>query len=217
MEQRRKKFWGAAVFILTLATFSLGVFSSKIFLRRNENVLLTEGFNFQALRSSENAWRGPDVGFKIDLTRLKTQDGRTLASSVGQRPIMISTVHPDCGLCRTANDEMIQLRDELKKREINYYISYFAWKPPQLDFFKYSDSLNIGVPAYLWNAEDGPPPESVFTMTVPSHMLLNSDGTVIRVWPGSYNDKHVRQRMALQILADTAVIADTFAALHKLD
>lgn len=214
MKERRKTFWVAAVFVLTLATFSLGIYSSRIFLRRNENMLLTEGFDFQRLRSSENKWRGPDVGFKVDLTRLKTQDGRTLASTVGQKPIMISTVDPNCNLCRTASDEMAQLRDELQKRGINYCLSYFPWKPPNVDFFKYSDSLNLGVPAYQWSAEDGTPPESVFTMTVPSHMLLNPDGTVIQVWPGSYNDKVVRQRMARQILADTAVIADTLTALH---
>lgn len=51
-------------------------------------------------------------------------------------------------------------------------------------------------------------------MGTPSYLLLTPDGgTVIRVWPGSYEDISVRQRMARQIIADTALALDTLNAL----
>lgn len=108
---------------------------------------------------------------------------------------------------------MSHLHKKLSSMDINYYMVFFAAQTPQSDFFKYSDSLNVGAPSFLWNAELGVPPESIFTMTAPSHLLLNSDGTVIRVWPGSYEDKPVRQRMARQIIADILVATDTLNAL----
>jgi hypothetical protein len=103
---------------------------------------------------------------------------------------------------------MSYLREKLSSMDINYYLVFFAAETPQSDFFKYSDSLKAGAPSFLWNAEQGPPPESVVKMVNPSHLLLDVDGTVIRVWPGSYKDKPVRERMARQIVADTLVATD---------
>src|ERR1044072_9375308 len=56
---------------------------------------LTEGFDFNQLRTAENEWRGPNIGEKIDLTRLKMKDGKTLASMAGKRPIMLVSINPD--------------------------------------------------------------------------------------------------------------------------
>ncbi len=50
-------------------------------------------------------------------------------------------------------------------------------------------------------------------MTNPTHLLVDRVGTVIRVWPGSHQDKSVRDRMAKQILSDTSVVVDTISAL----
>lgn len=200
--------------------FALGAFTAKAFFARKQipnsrpqTPFLTQGFDFNPLRSADNEWRGPDIGEKIDLTRLKTRDGKTLASMVGKRPIVLVSINPDCGMCSIASDEMSHLHKKLSSMDINYYMVFFAAQTPQSDFFKYSDSLNVGAPSFLCNAEAGVPPESIFRMTAPSHLLLNSDGTVIRVWPGSYEDKPVRQRMARQIIADILVATDTLNAL----
>lgn len=201
---------------------ALAAFTAKAYLVRKQSpipspktspFLLTEGFDFNQLRTAENEWRGPDIGEKIDLTRLKTKDGKTLASIVGKRPIVLVSVNPECGMCSIAADEMRHLHKKLSSMDINYYMVFFAAQTPQSAFFQYCDSLNVGAQSFLWNAEAGVPPESIFTMTTPSHVLLTSDGTVIRVWPGSYNDKPVRQRMARQIIADTLVATDTLQAI----
>ena len=208
--------------------FPLGAFAAKTFLTRKQILntnssssfnsptgpFLIEGFDFNLLRRSDNEWRGPNIGEKVDLTRLKARDGKTLASIVvDKRPIVLVSVKPDCEMSRIARDEMIHLGKKLASMDINYYLVFFASQSPEADFFKYSNTLNVGAQSFLWNSEAGPPPESIFTMTSPSHLLLNSDGTVIRVWPGSYEDVAVRQRMARQILADTSVVLDTLNAV----
>lgn len=222
----RKALYVSGVVVGGIIIFGMGALSAKALLSRNrgfsENAniskkangpFLTEGFDFKLLRATNNEWRGPDVGVKIDLTRLRTKDGKTLASMVGNRPMMFVAVHPDCGMCKVASDEMSHLREKLSTMDINYYLVSFAAQTPQLDFFKYADSLNVGAPGFLWNAEAGAPPDSMIIMTTPTHLLLSNDGTVIHVWPGSYQDKTVRQRMARQIIADTFVAIETLNAL----
>jgi hypothetical protein len=214
------------VVIGAIAALPLGAFGAKAFLARepslilptsansntnaSNNPFLTEGFDFTMLRTSD--WRGPDIGGKIDLARLKRKDGKPLADFVGNQPIVVVSVSPDCAMCAATRDEMIHLAKKFSSMKLKYYLVSFAAKPPS-DFFTYSDSLNVGVDAFLWDAEKGRAPEKLFFMTNPSNLLLSSDGTVIRVWPGSHADKSVRQRMARQILSDAAVIMDTLSAV----
>jgi hypothetical protein len=209
--------FGIGVVIGAVIAFGLAAMTSKAFFvgkqSANTSPFLTEGFDFSPLRSADNVWRGPDIGEKIDLTRLRTKNGETLASVIGKRPIVLVSVNPDCGMCKAAKDEMSYLREKLSSMDINYYIVFFASETPRLDFFRYGDSLKVGAPSFLWNADSGPPPESVFKIVNPSHLLLNVDGTVIRVWPGSNNDKGVRDRMAHQIMAETLVALDTLQAI----
>lgn len=182
----------------------------------NPSPFLTEGFDFDPLRGADIEWRGPDIGEKIDLSRLKTKEGRTLARVVDKGPIVLVSVNPACPMCRKATDEMNDLREKLTGMKLGYYVVCFESETPHFDFFKYSASLNVNAPSFLWNADGGPPPSSLFKMTNPSHLLLDSDGTVIRVWPGSYADKEVRDRMARQIIADTLVATETRSALMKV-
>jgi hypothetical protein len=207
--------------IAGIIVFGLGALSAKALLmrevapnnRNNNSPLLTEGFDFSHLRSPEVEWRGPDIGVKLDLNRLSSNDGLTLASVVGKRPIMLVSVNPTCAMCKTAKDEMSYLRQKLTSKEIQYYMVCFDPKISAEDFFSYSDSLKVEAPAFLWNKQEGLPPKSVLTMVNPAHLLLNSDGTVIRVWPGSNKDKGVRDRMANQIVSDTSVATDTLSAV----
>src|ERR1700730_6705749 len=185
------------VLIGGLVAFALGAFTTKAYITRkqssipspNTSPFLIEGFDFHVLRTPENEWRGPDIGAKIDLTRLKMKDGKTLASLTGKRPIVLVSVNPTCAMCRIASDEMRYLRERLASMNIDYYMVSFAEQNPHLDFFDYGDSLSVGVPSFLWDGEAGRPPESIVIMTNPSHLLINNDGTVICVWPGSYKEK----------------------------
>jgi len=190
-------------------------FAARVYLRPKPSPFLTEGFDFNMLRKPEIDWRGPDLGTRVDLARLESREGKTLAGIVDNRPIMIVALSPECPMCSIANDELLHLRDELANRNVKYYMSFFTAPTPDADTFKYADGLNLGVPSFIWNKTSGPPPEPIFKMTTPSHLLVRSDGTVIRVWPGSYADKSVRDRMARQILSETSVVMDTLDVLSR--
>ena len=205
-----------------LLAFSLGITIGRSFFARKSDpntvatsgLLRIEGFDFNALRSKDNDWRGPDLGEQIDLARLRTKENKTLASVIGPRPFMLVSVNPTCAMCKIARDQMIYLRTELSRLDVDYHIvSFTSSADRQSDFFSYADSLKVGGQSFLWNLEDGLPSESIFIMNNPSHLLLDQNGTVIRVWPGSYADKAVRDRMARQILADTSVVLETLNAV----
>ena len=211
------------VFVGGLLAFPLGLTIGQGFFARKtgsntpaaSTLLRIEGFDFNQLRSKENEWRGPELGDKIDLARLRTKEDKTLASMVGPRLLMLVVINPSCALCKVARDEMIYLRTELSRLNVDYYIvSFTAPADRRVEFFNYADSLKVGVQSFLWNLEDGPPAESIFIMNNPSHLLVDQNGTVIRVWPGSYEEKAVRDRMARQIVADTTVVVETLNALE---
>jgi peroxiredoxin len=213
------------ILIGAIIAFPLGAFGAKAWLAKrpllaapasansstngSSSLFLTEGFDFSSIRNAE--WHGPDPGARIDLARFKRRDGKSLADLINKQPIVVVSVHPECGMCAASRDEMIHLTKKFSSMNLKYYVVSFA-STPASDFFTYSESLNIGVDAFLWDATSGPAPEQLFTMTNPSHLLLAADGTVIRVWPGSNPEKSVRQRMARQILSDTSVILDTLNA-----
>lgn len=225
---KRKALYLSGLVIGGMIIFAMGAYLGKALLARNRALLensnaskntrgplVTEGFDFRALRAANNEWRGPDLGMKIDLTRLHAQDGKTLASLIEKRPIMIVGVHPECGMCKIAGDEMSHLREKLSTMNIKYYLASFASQPQPAEFFQFTDALGVGAPGFLWNTEAGAPPDSLVIMTTPTHLLVNYDGTVLHVWPGSYQDMSVRQRMARQIVADTFVAIDTLNAVSS--
>jgi hypothetical protein len=210
-EGKEKSRFVIGFFAGAILLFSLWLGVTKVLLKPKPAILLTEGFDFNLLRAPNLEWRGPDIGAKLDLTRLEDRNGKTLASSIDKRPAMFVSVNSGCAMCTIATDQMQQLRNELSKKDVNYYILFFLSQNPESDF-KYADSLNLGAESFVWNAKAGPPPEAIFKMSTPSHLLINN-GTIIRVWPGSYAEKSVRDRMARQILADTNVVIDTLNAV----
>jgi hypothetical protein len=149
------------VIVGAIIALTLAALTTKAFFVRKETPInkpfLTEGFDFASLRSAENKWRGPEIGEKIDLTRLKKKDGTTLASVVCQRPIAVVLVSPTCTMCKTAADEMRSLRQKLATMDIAYYLVSFAPPPQNVDFFLtllklFLVSLSLGgncVPIYL--------------------------------------------------------------------
>jgi hypothetical protein len=211
----------AGIIIGGLVAYALGALSANAYYQRRQekknSELLTEGFDFNRFRSSEVEWRGPNVGEKVDLTRLRAKDGTPLAGMAGKRPVMIAAVNPGCPMCRVAVDEMIHLRAKLAAMGIDYYTVSFSRVDSRPAFFDYAASLKVGAPSFLWDAGAGAPPEALVVMGTPSHLLLNPDGTVIRVWPGSHQDVSLRQRMARQIIADAQVALDTLNALSSRD
>ena len=163
----------------------------------------SEGFDFKPLLNNGNVGTGPAIGERIDLENLTGRDGKTLASTIGEYPAIIVAVSPECGMCKTAADEMSEIRRRIKTAGVEYYMVLFETYPSPVAFFKFADSLNPGAPAFLRSVSDVAPPERFTTMLVPLHFLVGRNGEVIKKWPGSSNAELVRQRMANQIVTET--------------
>lgn len=171
-----------------------------------------EGYDFSGLRNKDKVWRGPDVGARIDLANLIERNGPTLEKTIEQRPVMIANVSPSCGFCKTARDQMQYVQGQIALRNVRYYLVSFASPGTDSDFYKYCDTLKIGAPAFQWAKDAAPPREELSKMITPAHLLIDRDGTVLRVWPGTSAEQTVRDSMGRQIVNDVSVILDTLDA-----
>ncbi|MDQ3920632.1 MAG: hypothetical protein M3348_19400 [Acidobacteriota bacterium] len=177
------------------------------------DVMRKDGFDFTELRAPGRAWRGPEIGETIDLNRLKADGGGTLAGVMGDGPAMLVIVNPTCGTCVAAADMMNDIRERLSPRRVPYYpVAFVTVKG---DFYRYARALGAGPHAFLWSHDEGAPPDSLANAVQPSHILIDREGRVLRVWPGANAAKPVRDRMGGQIVADTVVILDTLEALSR--
>jgi hypothetical protein len=173
-----------------------------------------DGFAFDKLRGEDNNWKGPSFGEKIDLAQLRGKDNTSHPSPGKTQLLMIVFINPACKMCEVATDEMSHVRDKVALLGIPYYVVSLVPLENSHAFFEYCDSLNLGVPTFMWSTKEQPL-TSLSTMVAPSHLLLDHNGVIIRTWPGSNEDQAFRIRMAKQIVDDTSVIVETLAALSK--
>lgn len=199
----------AKLLTLCAATFALtaaGVhFAAKPSSRPSDAFRKIGGYDFGRHMNLE--WSGPNAGERLDLGRFSGPGGEKIADAVGGDILMLATIDPDCPASRAASDELRDVSALLSRAGVPYVlVSVTTTKPPD-EFYKFASSLGVNAPAFMWSSEDGPPPSSLFTMTVPSHLLVRRDGTILRTWPGTDQSRHVRFRMVNQIVADTLEIA----------
>jgi hypothetical protein len=163
------------------------------------------GYDFSQHMNQE--WSGPSPGERLDLRRFSGPGGEKLTDSVSSDILMFATVDPDCPGSWVARDELYDVRAQLSEAHVPYVlVSVTTTRPPD-EFYKYAASLGVNAPAYMWSSKEGAPPESLFTMAVPSHLLVRRDGTILRTWPGTRNNQKLRFQMVNQIVADTLEIA----------
>lgn len=163
----------------------------------------TEGFDFTYGGTvEEESWAGPKIGRTIDLTRLKDRDGTPLLAAGEHEFLMVAIVDPECAAAKAASDQLTGVREGITKEGVPYYPISVIASTSETDFFTYADSLNLGK-AYLWRKSEPEPPAELYSMVVPSHLLLTKDGTVVRKWPGTNPSKAIRARMVNQIVSDT--------------
>lgn len=204
---------GLAAGVALAAVAALIAFKSIKPAQDFSNVMRKDGFDFTELRAPAHEWRGPEIGEKVNLKRLKGPDARTLADAVGEGPVMLVGVDPTCAMCKTAADTLRDIRERMASSGVAYYAVSFV--PVEVDFHRYTDSLGVGRQSFLWSSEEGGPPDPLLKAVQPTHILIAQDDTVLRVWPGANDEKQIRDRMGSQIVADTGVIIDTLEVLSR--
>jgi hypothetical protein len=129
---------------------------------------------------------GPALGDTLDLSSMRTRDGRTLADvNKGHSLAMILLVSPSCGTCADAKEAFRTLRERVGKPGIPYYVLMIPDSTDTQKFFSYSDSLKIDATSFVWSNAQTKAPTSLATMAVPSHLLVTNEGLVVNKWPGT--------------------------------
>jgi len=170
---------------------------------RKPLVKTNDGYDFNYGGDGSNeSWAGPKVGERIELQRLKDRHGVPLRSTAGKPLLMIVLIDPECGACKAALDQLQGVHDRIKQEGIPYYLVSVTSSVPVDDFFTYANSLDLNSPVYLWGRNEPQPPPALYSMVLPSHLLLSSDGTIVRKWPGTSVSDFDRARMVNQIVSD---------------
>jgi hypothetical protein len=126
---------------------------------------------------------------------------------------MIATVNPLCGFCKIASDEMQYVQGQMALKNVRYYLVSFTPPGNDSDFYEFCDALKLGVPGFQWSKDAAPAKDALSRMVTPSHALIDYDGTVLRVWPGTSAEQSVRDRMGRQIVNDVSVAIETLEAV----
>ncbi|HKR02318.1 MAG TPA: hypothetical protein VJT09_16700 [Pyrinomonadaceae bacterium] len=194
----------ALLLITGVGVFLLAMFSTSLLLKLfyTSNARTNGGFDFAANLSEDGSGNGPEIGERINIALLEDSDGTTLANAINSQFTIVTIVDPACGACRVASDQMRDIRDRVVPAGVQYCFVSVTTRQKQQDFAKYIRSLGISAPAYLW-ATDKPPVDALYTVVLPSHILIDRNGVVIRKWLGTDKRKEVRARMANQIVSDT--------------
>ncbi|MCU1265235.1 MAG: hypothetical protein JWM21_1553 [Acidobacteria bacterium] len=161
-----------------------------------------EGYRFDYVQG-EDDWAGPRLGEQIDLRPLKNKDGSPLAGRIGSRLNMLVLIDPQCGACQAAADQLRSVREQITARGVPYYMVSITSTVPRADYFSYASGLNLDAEAYLWTMNEAKPSAELYSMVLPSHILVDAQGRIVRKWPGTSPNDSIRRRMAHQIVADT--------------
>ncbi|GEM_PF-1909505 len=210
-----------SIITLVLAFSSLHLFgrSERTIKKRELSVSIDEflfsGFNFRKLRDQENDWKGPEIGVKINLKKLKDGRQNSLDDAIKNKTVMLVVINPSCYYSIGTKNEMNYIREQLIPLGITYYAVTFSMPDKTTDYFKFCEVLGFGNNAFQWSLNDASAPKSLTKINIPSHILVRNDGVVIQVWPGSNSNQEVRQRMAKQIVSDTLIINDAFRAIAQ--
>lgn len=192
-------FTAVAIILLILPTACANFFSKKA-----SSQVTTEGFDFSYSLDETVPGRGPKMGEKVDISALKTSAGIKFSSIANQQLIMLVTVDPNCGACQTAADEIRDVHRRIKEFGVPSYLVSFTSSNPPSEFFRYTNAFGVQTPAFLWDMTEKKPPELLYTMVLPSHLLVDSNGVVIRKWVGTDKQQLTRRKMANQIVADVS-------------
>lgn len=159
-----------------------------------------EEFNFDSIRKNEKIkWNGPKEGEKINLSNFKNEKGESFPNLTNNNLVLISFVNPRCKMCEDSKDliKQVQLRSTSKNVQFGI-VSLFP--PSKKKFFDYAKKLFGENRIYIWEGEQIP--RSLREMVIPSHLLLDGDGIVLRRFPGSSLKTEIREQMANQIIEE---------------
>lgn len=150
---------------------------------------------------------GPNVGEVISLEGLMDRTGKSFSKSEHKELILIAVVDPECGASKVAKDQIGWIQEALSKVDVEYILVSFTSKATLEEFSLFADSFNLSTNSLVWKNNSSPKPESLLTMVVPSHFLIDYNGKILKKFPGTNKNTSVRKKMAKQIVKEVIIEA----------
>jgi len=185
-----------------VAVTAISYVSSKRTLWPNQSSsVATREFNHP--EDADESWIGPPIGERIELVHLKDERGKSLSEVIGDGFSMLVLVDPGCAAPVAASNQLARVHDAIKQIGVQHYVVSITASVPSSDFFAYAHSMASDSPAFVWVSKEAVPAQKLYSMVIPSHLLIDKNGVIVRKWPGTSNFEEVRYRMANEIIADT--------------
>jgi hypothetical protein len=197
--------WLSKLLLKCVIAFGIGLTIAVTFLRARERyrVYSSQPFDFTYGVSEDEPWKGPKVGSRLDIKSLVGQDGRALSDEMQGKIAMLILVDPGCGACRASSDQMRKVRDEISRERVPYFVVTFSSTISPDQFATYAASLGLNEPFFLRLHKDQPLAPELLGLVLPTHLLIDAEGTILRRWPGTSKTGLVREIMADRIVSDT--------------
>lgn len=165
---------------------------------------LFDRFDYDLIRKDENvAWSGPKEGEKIELTGFKDEQSKQFPQLPEKSLILFSLINPKCGMCKRSADLIEQVRDEAKLHQVKFFMVSVASDISKEEFFEYAKTFGKLDGIYSWENEKELVLPALQKMVIPSFILVSEQGVVLRRFPGTSNEKTIRDQMARQIITET--------------
>lgn len=149
-----------------------------------------------------SAKEDPQVGETITLYGLKDKNGQPFDANERKEFILLSIVDSDCGACKVARDQINWIQKGIKESEVEYIFVSFTSKMPFDKFLDYTQNHYQSTNLFLWKDNSSPSPKSLSTTVVPSHILIDSDGKILKTFLGTHKDRSTRKKMADYIIKE---------------
>ncbi|MBA2495110.1 MAG: hypothetical protein H0V31_10510 [Acidobacteria bacterium] len=91
--------------------------------------------------------------------------------------------------------------------DCDYAIVSFSQKLAHKELSQYLMERNLSADSFLWIGGVNNILPSINKMVLPSHILVDRQGEVIKTFPGTDKEKSVRERMANQIVNEIKEIS----------
>lgn len=109
--------------------------------------------------------------------------------------IVFGFVSSKCWMCGESRDLLEYVKTNSLKNGVDYYLVSLGTNETPKEFFSYAENLNLGTNTYIWNEKKDDVSSNLQNMVVPAHILVNSEGVVLRGFPGSGKEKEHRDQM----------------------
>ncbi len=147
---------------------------------------------------------GPPVGASIDIRRFGGKDGEPLTPPRNGQTVMLVALGRGCVMCKNFAVDMNRVCDQVRPLGVEYYAVSFAPDGTADEFFDYAHSLLPDVKSFKYlDVNEGAEANRLASMAVPTHLLLDGNGKILRKWLGASTSEAIRDKMADRIVSDT--------------